>query len=187
MRTLLALDLGTKTGWALRTESGVIVSGTQNFTPSRFEGGGMRYLKFQRWLDEMAARGIDEIMFEEVRNHAGITAAHVYGGFLSHLQTWAEQRQTPFSALPVGTIKKHATGKGNASKQEMVAWAKMGFRAQDVKDDNQADALAILKWMIDHETASNPDQRPALHSQSQGRVQVGSLALARRPVTNRRR
>lgn len=187
MRTLLALDLGTKTGWALRSASGDIASGMQSFQPSRFEGGGMRYLKFQRWLDEMAARGLDEIMFEEVRNHAGVTAAHVYGGFLSHLQTWAEPRQIPFSALPVGTIKKHATGKGNASKNEMVAWARMGFKAQDVKDDNQADALAILKWMIDHEAPSNPHERPTSHERDSGRVPVGPVPLARRPITNRGR
>ncbi|MBX6322601.1 MAG: hypothetical protein IRY94_12290, partial [Rhodospirillaceae bacterium] len=40
---VLALDLGTTTGWALRTSDGRIVSGTQDFRPRRFEGGGMRY------------------------------------------------------------------------------------------------------------------------------------------------
>ena len=49
---LLSLDLGTSTGWAIRNEYGRIVSGTASFKPRRFEGGGMRYLRFERWLNE---------------------------------------------------------------------------------------------------------------------------------------
>ena len=39
------------------------------FKPSRFEGGGMRYLRFRRWLDEMIdlAGGLERVVFEEVR------------------------------------------------------------------------------------------------------------------------
>jgi len=36
---VLALDLGTTTGWALRSQDGGITSGTMTFKPSRFEGG----------------------------------------------------------------------------------------------------------------------------------------------------
>lgn len=79
--TILALDLGTTTGWALRNRDGSVVSGSENFRPRRFEGGGMRYLRFGRWLDELKAGGIDEVHFEEVRRHAGVDAAHAYGGF----------------------------------------------------------------------------------------------------------
>lgn len=53
--TLLALDLGTTTGWALCTPDARIVSGTMSFKPGRFEGGGMRYLRFRRWLAELRA------------------------------------------------------------------------------------------------------------------------------------
>ena len=49
---ILALDLGTTTGWALRTADGLITSGTVSF-PGRFEGCGMRYLRLIRWLTEV--------------------------------------------------------------------------------------------------------------------------------------
>ena len=52
---VLALDLGTQTGWALRSRDGVVTSGTEPFKPQRFEGGGMRYLRFKRWLSELHA------------------------------------------------------------------------------------------------------------------------------------
>ncbi len=80
--TVLALDLGTTTGWALRLGDRSILSGIQTFRPGRFEGGGMRYLRSTNWLVEIAKRahGIRRIVFEDVRRHAGTDAAHVYGG-----------------------------------------------------------------------------------------------------------
>lgn len=85
--TLLALDLGTQTGWALASRDGTITSGTEQLKPQRFEGGGMRYLRFKRWLTEVkqCAGGIDTVYFEEVRRHVGVDAAHAYGGFLATL------------------------------------------------------------------------------------------------------
>ena len=49
---ILALDLGTITGWAVRCHDGLIASGTVSFRPSRYDGGGMRYLRFTNWLTE---------------------------------------------------------------------------------------------------------------------------------------
>ena len=49
---ILALDLGQRTGWALRQPSGAITSGLNEFRPGRFEGAGMAFLRFGRWLDE---------------------------------------------------------------------------------------------------------------------------------------
>lgn len=145
---ILALDLGTTTGWALRLVDGTITSGSESFRPQRFEGGGMRYLRFRHWLTEVkqTADAIHAVYFEEVRRHAGVDAAHAYGGFLAHLTAWCEHHQIPYQGVPVGTIKKHATGKGNAGKDAMIAAAQaQGF---DPADDNEADALAILQWAI---------------------------------------
>ena len=46
--------------------------------------------------------------------------------------------------MPVGTIKKHATGKGNAGKRAVLD----AMRAQGHTpcDDNAADDLALLLW-----------------------------------------
>ena len=48
--------------------------------------------------------------------------------------------------MPVGTIKKHATGKGNADKAAMVA--AMHALGHAPADDNEADALALLYWAL---------------------------------------
>ena len=146
---ILALDLGTTTGWALCCTDGAIVSGTMSFRPSRYEGGGMRYLRFRSWLNEIANRvgEIGTVHFEEVRRHAGTDASHIYGGLMATLTSWAELRGVPYGGVPVGTIKRHATGKGNASKESMVAAARA--RGYSPADDNEADAIAILHWALE--------------------------------------
>ena len=147
--TILAIDLGTTTGWALRPRDGQIAHGFVSFRPQRFEGGGMRYLRFKGWLTEIKAVAADihAVYFEEVRRHAGVDAAHVYGGLMATLTTWCEHHNIPYQGVPVGTIKKHATGKGNASKDEVIA--AMRTLGHPVTDDNEADALALLHWAID--------------------------------------
>ena len=146
--TILALDLGTTTGWALRSSDGTINSGSTSFRPQRFEGGGMRFLRFKRWLAELKdmTGGIHALYFEEVRRHVSTDAAHAYGGFLATLTAWCEHHQIPYQGVPVGTIKKHATGKGNASKDDvLIAMRALGHAPAD---DNEADALALLRWAI---------------------------------------
>lgn len=147
--TILALDLGTMTGWALQATGGGITSGTVSFRPSRFDGGGIRYLRFRGWLDGMAndAGGFSAVHFEEVRRHAGTDAAHVYGGLLATLTSWCEQHAIAYQGVPVGTIKRFATGKGNADKAAMLA--AMRTRGFSPADDNEADALAILLWAVE--------------------------------------
>lgn len=152
--TILALDLGTTTGWALRGSDGNITSGTEHFKPQRFERGGMRFLRFRRWLTELKshADGIGTLYFEEVRRHASTDAAHAYGGFLATLTAWCEHHQIPYQGVPVGTIKKHATGKGNAGKENVIASVRA--RGHEPCDDNEADALALLLWaMQNHESS----------------------------------
>lgn len=148
MATILALDLGSQTGWALHQPDHPIISGSESFKPQRFEGGGMRFLRFKRWLTDLKGHtaGLDALYFEEVRRHASTDAAHVYGGFLATLTAWCEHHAIPYQGVPVGTIKKHATGKGNAGKAAMIASAQS--HGHTPVDDNEADALALLHWAL---------------------------------------
>jgi Holliday junction resolvasome RuvABC endonuclease subunit len=75
-----------------------------------------------------------------------LAAAHCYGAFLGYLTAWAEARQIPYAGVPVGTIKRHVTGRGNADKAAVIAAVRvLGF---DPADDNEADALALLDWAL---------------------------------------
>lgn len=142
---ILALDLGTKTGWAISTPA--IISGTWSFASRRFEGGGMRYLRFRQQLREAHyLNPLDAVYFEEVRRHLGTDASHVYGGLHAHLTAFCEEQNIPYQGIPVQTIKKHATGKGNANKDAMIE--KAISRGWNPADDNEADALHLLDYVL---------------------------------------
>lgn len=149
LSSTLALDLGTTTGWAVRNERCRILHGTAEFRPGRYEGGGMRYLRFGKWLEQTldVTGGIDAVYFEEVRRHIGTDASHVYGGLLATLTAWCEAHGIPYQGVPVGTWKRHACGKGNADKQAVII--AMRARGFEPDDDNEADAIAILLWALE--------------------------------------
>jgi Holliday junction resolvasome RuvABC endonuclease subunit len=107
----------------------------------------MRLIKFRRRLDELhKAWGITHVGYEEVRAHAGVTAAHCYGALMGILMIWCEERGIPYEAVPVGTLKKFWTGKGNASKGEMIEAARE--RGFEPASDNEADAIAGWHWLL---------------------------------------
>lgn len=137
---ILGIDPGTKCGWALLRDGERVASGVWDLKSKRHEGGGMRFLRARTYMSE-ALQGVDAVAYEEVARHAGTAAAHVYGGLVAVLQAECEQAGIPYRGIPVGTVKKRATGKGNAGKPAMVAAAVEQWGA--VADDNEADALWI--------------------------------------------
>lgn len=141
---ILAIDPGTKCGYAV-TLDGIRTSGVWDLSIQRYEGAGMRFVRLRKYLREIGR--VELIVFEEVRRHAGCLAAHIYGGIISHIMEYAEANQINYVACPVGTLKKYATGKGNASKDEMInaCREKMDIKS---KDDNEADALWLLAWAV---------------------------------------
>lgn len=149
---ILALDLGTSTGWAIRMTCGTKVSGRSLFRPGRHEGGGMRFLRFAAWLDELnkAAGPLAAVYYEEVRRHAGTDAAHIYGGLLCHVSAWCERLKVPYLGLPVATVKKHATGTGNAGKPQMIEAARaLGYEIEPGAGEyDEADAVCILECAL---------------------------------------
>jgi Holliday junction resolvasome RuvABC endonuclease subunit len=142
---LLALDLGTSCGYAIREDGLPIFHGTLDLRPRRYEGGGMRFVTFRGKLQSLL-HGTTQVAFEEVRRHLGVDAAHVYGGLMAILTAECEIRDIPYQGIPVGTIKKHATGKGNADKSMMLDAARAKWPTLTVANDDEADAL----WLADY-------------------------------------
>jgi Holliday junction resolvasome RuvABC endonuclease subunit len=86
--------------------------------------------------------GVNQVYFERVYSHSGTEAAHLYGYFMHTLAAVCEEMQIKCSGFSVGTIKKFMTGKGNATKEEMIMAARS--RGFDPQTHDEADALAIL-------------------------------------------
>jgi Holliday junction resolvasome RuvABC endonuclease subunit len=149
---ILTIDLGTDTGFCFKS-NGVTTSGVWHLKGDRFEGAGMRGVRFEAELDKLhAAAPIKLVAFEAVHRHVGTAAAHMYGGLMMVLMAWCEKHKVPYEGVGVGTIKKHVTGKGNADKAQMIAAVrKHGFEPQD---DNEADAIALMLLKLEDGTSS---------------------------------
>jgi crossover junction endodeoxyribonuclease RuvC len=148
--TVLALDLGTKTGWALYNGN-KILSGVEDFSLKANEKNrqGKRFEKFEEFLDLMHKEyNINHVFFEKVmQHHKSRAAAAIYNGFWAVLINWCEKNKINYVGMAVGTIKLFIAGKGNASKEDVINSVKnRGFN--DIKDDNEADALALLLYAI---------------------------------------
>lgn len=134
-------------GWALR-ENQSTFSGVNVFQPGRHEGAGMQFVRFKRWLDEMHMnKSLKAIYYEEVRRHLGTDAAQTYGGFWSHVVAWCQENGVPYLGVPVQTIKKFATGKGNADKQAVIDAVASRWHVTESSDE--ADAIALLYYALE--------------------------------------
>lgn len=145
---ILAIDPGTACGWAVRHSAQTVDSGVWDLTAKRHEGGGMRFLRCRHAFREaLLAFRPDVVAYEEVRRHMGVDAAHVYGGIIAIIASECEAQSPPipYRGVPVGTVKKHATGKGNADKDAMIAAARKRWVGFNPKDDNEADARWIAE------------------------------------------
>lgn len=141
---ILALDLGTTSGWA-QVRSGLLVSGVVSFRGGRYEGGGMRFVRFQRFLSHLPRPEL--VVFEEVRQHKATDAAHVYGGLMATLTSWCEEGKIPYEGVPVADIKRFAAGRGNANKEAVIEGVrKLGHKPHD---DNEADAIALALLTVE--------------------------------------
>jgi Holliday junction resolvasome RuvABC endonuclease subunit len=138
---ILALDLGTQTGFAILKDERITI-GTKKLCHDK-RASGRRFLDFRNWLIQLIrTHNIYRVFFERVYRHSGTEAAHVYGAFMYTLAAVCEEMHVKCIGIPVTTIKKFATGRGNASKEDMINFAKRwGYNPLD---DNSADALAIL-------------------------------------------
>lgn len=151
---MLALDMATATGWALLDERGVVTSGVQTFPTKRGESPGMRWLRFGAWVRELVRLGGlgagDVIAYEQPLGvHRGGAAAQVAHGLTTKVQEIAADLGLELACVGPAALKKHATGKGNAKKPQMIEAARARWAGQAIEDDNQADALLVLAWALE--------------------------------------
>jgi len=151
MSTILALDLGMNTGWAIYKPSEGIEFGSEDFSVKKRKRGTpprcTSFMDFHCWLDNlMSIHGIKTVYYEEVMRHAGTRAAHCYGAFECLMEISGHTIGIKPIGIPVGTIKKFATGNGHAKKPEMISSAISA--GLDVTDDDQADAVHLLRYVL---------------------------------------
>lgn len=164
-KKLIALDLGTKTGIATRESEGsydAILSCTgyiccdcidlskwdrARINLSNIKNPDYRFNSLYTFLNEIL-EPYSVVYYEQVQRHIGTYAAHIYGGLKAIMVMCCNNYNVPYIGVGVGTIKKHITGKGNATKQQVINAVNKKYMSK-ITNDNTADALALLdyaKW-----------------------------------------
>lgn len=155
MAAVLALDLGTNTGFAIRRDDGRVESGTEKFSRKAKESSGARFNRFRRWLVEVKEKNPD-LALVAVENVAfiggenGAYAMQVYGAFKAIVEMFCAHHGLPEPVgFAVSTLKLRFTGSGKASKDDVIKQCRLlGF---NVPPDahNEADAIAVLHVATD--------------------------------------
>lgn len=140
---ILAIDVGTKTGWAAqyghRLESGV-----QEFDLRRGESPGMRFIRFNAWLGEILGQVKPAVVVFEQSHQRGGYATQLLIGMTTRILEACAARGIEHMAVHSATLKKSATGSGRADKDAMIVAAKKLYPDRDISGDDEADALLLL-------------------------------------------
>lgn len=138
---ILALDPATNCGWAHSDGA----AGTWDLSVRRDESSGMRLIRLRGKLNDFFGM-TDLVVFEAARNCAPRMqgALVVQAELQGVIKLWCEANKIEYRGFSPSEIKKHATGKGNANKEAMVAFARLKW-PEFKGDDNEADA----RWILD--------------------------------------
>jgi len=168
---ILALDLGTTTGWAIRDTGGTLhtssvrlASEKQLSEQRKIRGdrrGDMRIRALWEFIEDMEESiGFDAIVFEDVQFVRSTAQAHLWASFRTTVWLYAYLHEKTVECLATGKLKIFATGAGSATKEMMAAWLTKShpetvrfydgaLRLVDtdaILDDNAVDAAHLLLW-----------------------------------------
>lgn len=157
---VLGLDLGTQTGACWNAGVKIFVESWQLATPKelklarreRFDRRkDPRILAlYRRLLSVRDAYKIDVVAFEDVNFSSYTQQVQLWSSLRA--MVWFVFRDHFIDCVPVGTLKKYATGKGDADKNDMLRFAKASVGTFNspgsitFPDDNAADAYWIWRW-----------------------------------------
>ncbi len=138
---ILALDLGSVTGWVVVENSQVLNWGEQEFPGVRTE----RLWKFQDWLHRIIHEfsHVDVLIFERPFCR-GLHATRSLWGMAGVAEAEAHgQGITSLDIVP-STLKKWATGSGRADKQRMIGAAQvLIYPDKRTLREHEADAIIL--------------------------------------------
>ena len=102
-------------------------------------------------VDEVAravdGRSIDLVVIEDLPTHA--RAAGITGMVHGAVRAWLLRHDVPYALVTPATLKRYATGRGNADKSTMAVAAYKRF-GRELADDNSVDALWLRAAGMDH-------------------------------------
>jgi Holliday junction resolvasome RuvABC endonuclease subunit len=141
---VLGLDIATHTGYF-----SMHGRGTWNFTESMRRNNNKQHGSFRQTLMEFITKhGIKMIVAEDVSVNKHFVDTRKLSEFRGILLEVCDTLDLPEPAfINPKTVKKWATGNGNATKKEMMDFCRLRWKTEPA-DDNEADATHIFMYYI---------------------------------------
>lgn len=181
---ILGIDLGSNCGftYALHRPGEVVNAklirpeymGQLDLSAGSYDSGAIRFVRMRYFLEAIKP---DLVVYEDVKfsppavskvNVGAVlartaTASEFLGALKSTLATWCEENSIPCTGYGIGTIKKRATGRGNANKEQMIEACNSTFGSQFPKEgyettgvDNIADSAFTCLLGLEQYAAGLP-------------------------------
>lgn len=136
---VLAIDLGTKLGFAYRNSQDEVASGVVHLKSNKKASVEMRWVVLYRFLTLIhGAEDFEAVVYEQPGRLFG-HAKKILPGIQAIIELWAAQNGLAIHTCSPSTIKKFATGDGTADKDMMrlsaaVRWPGVVFEFHDEID-----------------------------------------------------
>lgn len=157
---IIALDLSlTETGWAVHLDGRPVQAGVMK--PPRLNSSGTRRLAWFRDQVHAMSQHFDPVLVAVEGYSFGSKGQAVYGiaelGGVVRLAL--HDLQVPIVVVPPASLKKYATGRGNAKKEEVLVAAvkRLGYHGAN---NNIADAMWLRQMAADHYGVPDAVQMP---------------------------
>lgn len=135
--SVLALDLGERTGWALSDNHGNVVdSGSIRFTGET----KLRYGALLCWLEERLPA--EAIVIEAALPTKAVSNKDIIG-YAAIAAAVAVKHGLDFEPYHNATVKKAVTGDGHATKETVRLFVER-ITGREVGSDDESDACAVL-------------------------------------------
>lgn len=160
---ILALDLGTTTGWALSDPDFQLRCGSKRLASPKaiktfkraFPAWDPRphalfHCLLPWWEQWTKSQPVEKalIVYEDVKFSVSLAQTHLWASLRTTIWLLPGITAEQIDACPTGTLKKHATGSGAADKDRMRAAFLSRCPDQTELDDNAIDAWFLLDWSI---------------------------------------
>lgn len=151
--SILTLDLGTKSGWAIEAASG-IYSGNEDWNLTKKQKAlkhiGYRFYQFKQLLTELKSKhDISEIYYEKSYFGAkGKIAGEIRNQFVGVLLAFGCHHDIPVVGIPTATLRSSYGNnfKRDAGKEYSKKCASNYYK-KEVLSDDESDALMLLRFV----------------------------------------
>ena len=159
---ILALDAATVTGWAYAPDSSdlpchgrIDLAEGLGREPSR----GARLAASRQAYGDLVRRFDPHLVLLECPFARGVAATRLLYGYAAVAESLAHENGSAFLDLEPCSVRLRLLGSGNATKADVVRWAReQGFDLSEDQHD-EADALALLAVGL-RDVRSTPEKQP---------------------------